>query len=106
MDCVSILSVTLATAPLPGAGAPPNGLNAGSLWDLVIKGGWIMVPIGVCSLVALTIIAERLILLRRGRVAPAALLNAVQGSEPERALEQCEVNGSPLAEVLAVTIRS
>ena len=33
-----------------------------SVWDFVLKGGVMMIPIGLCSLIALTVFTERLIL--------------------------------------------
>ena len=32
-----------------------------SVWDFVLKGGLMMIPIGLCSLIALTVFGERLI---------------------------------------------
>ena len=32
-----------------------------SVWDFMVKGGWMMVPIGLCSLVALTVVVERMV---------------------------------------------
>ena len=46
--------------------------------ELFQAGGWLMVPILACSVVALTIIMERLWALRRARVLPAALLEALR----------------------------
>jgi biopolymer transport protein ExbB len=44
------------------------------LLDLIKAGGWLMAPILACSLVAATIIIERLWALRRARVLPTRLL--------------------------------
>ena len=43
----------------------PESVRIQSVWDFVLKGGWMMIPIGLCSLVMLTVVAERLISLRR-----------------------------------------
>jgi biopolymer transport protein ExbB len=89
-------------------GAAPNGLDASSILGLLLKGGWIMVPIGACSLVALTIIVERALILRRARVAPPGLLNAVRPfrNDPVRAAQQCASDPSPAAAVLLAAIKS
>ncbi|MFK7960221.1 MAG: MotA/TolQ/ExbB proton channel family protein [Phycisphaerales bacterium] len=58
-----------ATAASPAVVADAPGLP--SVFDLATKGGVMMVPIAIASLVALAIIVERLITLRRGRVVPA-----------------------------------
>lgn len=90
------LGSTLASA------APASGMDVGTVFDLLLKGGWIMLPIGVCSLVALTIIVERFIVLRRARIAPPELVGAIASmrDDPRATLERCERDQSPLAAVL------
>lgn len=76
------------------------------VFELVKAGGWLMVPILACSVVALAIIAERFWALRASRVVPSNLLariwkQAARGDltdEQIRALHQ----HSPLGRVLAV----
>jgi biopolymer transport protein ExbB len=46
--------------------------------EVIKAGGWLMIPILVCSLVASTIIVERLWSLRRARVLPERLLEALR----------------------------
>lgn len=68
-------------------------------------GGWLMWPILACSLVAMTIILERLWSLRRRRVMPANLMEQVwqwqrdQALTPERI--QSLAQGSPLGRLLS-----
>lgn len=68
-------------------------------------GGWLMWPILACSLVAMTIILERLWSLRRRRVMPANLMERVwqwqrdQALTPERI--QSLAQGSPLGRLLS-----
>ena len=47
--------------------------------ELVQSGGWMMLPILICSVVALAIVAERFWTLRPSRLAPAGTLAEVQG---------------------------
>lgn len=47
------------------------------MFELIRAGGWLMVPIIGCSIVALAICIERLIVLRASRVAPRGLLAQV-----------------------------
>ncbi len=47
------------------------------MWELVKAGGWIMLPIILCSIAAAGIIAERLWTLRPSRVTPPHLLGQV-----------------------------
>jgi biopolymer transport protein ExbB len=46
--------------------------------EVIKAGGWLMIPILTCSLVASTIIVERLWSLRRARVLPGRLLKALR----------------------------
>lgn len=84
-----------------------KGEGIQSVWDFVQKGGPTMIVILLCSLVAVTIIVERSIVLRRRFVAPPDFFSAVRGfsNDRARALELCEANGSPLANVVAAIIR-
>lgn len=54
------------------------------MWELIKSGGWIMLPIILCSIAALAIIAERLWALRPSRVAPEGLLAQVAQQVRER----------------------
>lgn len=47
--------------------------------EIILAGGWLMVPILLCSVVALAIGVERFWTLRRARVAPRHLLTEVWG---------------------------
>lgn len=91
------------------AAAPPApGTTMSSIWDMVVKGGWIMAPIGACSLVAIAIIAERLATTRKQAVAPRELLSALTAArtDPARALDLCAASPSPAAAILAAAIKS
>jgi len=73
--------------------------------ELVIAGGWLMLPIIVCSIIAFAIIAERLWTLRVKRVIPRQLVAQVWEWANERKLDvermQKLRSGSPLGRVLA-----
>lgn len=108
-----------STTP-PGGGATPSpGASAAatpsvkieSVWDFVVKGGPVMIPIGICSLIALTVIIERLFTLRRDHVIPKGFLPGLRSvmdrSEPgnNRALAYCQSSASPLANIVAAGLR-
>lgn len=81
------------------------------LWGIIIAGGPVMLPIGLCSLVALAIGMERLVMLRRGRVIPrdfvTRFIDHLENGKLERdsALRLCEENGSPVAQIFAHGVR-
>ncbi|MES2818443.1 MAG: MotA/TolQ/ExbB proton channel family protein [Pseudomonadota bacterium] len=75
------------------------------MWELVKSGGWIMLPIILCSIVAAAIIAERLWTLRATRVAPPHLLGQVWRWIKDKQLSNQKLKElrahSPLGEILA-----
>lgn len=75
------------------------------MWELVKAGGWIMLPIIICSIAALAIIAERLWTLRASRITPPHLLGQVWRWIKDRQLDNQKLKElrahSPLGEILA-----
>ena len=73
-------------------------------WELLKKGGYTMIPLGLCSVVALMVTLERFISLRRKKVLPDALVSASErywrSGDFEGAAQVCERFDSPLARVL------
>ena len=51
-----------------------DGSSDETVFTLIMKGGWLMVPIGFCSIVILMFALERVFSLRRGRTFPHDLL--------------------------------
>jgi biopolymer transport protein ExbB len=101
-------------AQVPGAGAADTSViadQAQTIWSLAVKGGPVMIPIGLCSLVALAVIVERLLSLRRSIVTPADFHTKLKASlEPgngncKAALEYCHENGSPIANIFTAGIK-
>ena len=75
------------------------------MFELVIAGGWLMVPIIACSIIAFAIIAERLWTLRVKRVIPRQLVAQVWDQAKDRKLDVERLQelraGSPLGRILA-----
>ncbi len=82
-----------------------------SVWDFVIKGGPMMIPIALSSLVALTVIIERVLSLRRRNIIPPGFLPGLKeilsngDDDREEVLEYCRANGSPIARVFAAGVK-
>ena len=99
-------TMALLTAP-----AVPDSVQVQNVMDFVQKGGVMMIPIGLCSLIALTVIIERRISLRRKNVIPPAFmpgLTKVLNDKPgdtEAAMGYCRRSNSAIANVLAAGIR-
>jgi biopolymer transport protein ExbB len=88
---------------LAQAGGAPTELQ--SLFDLILSGGPMMVPIGIASVVALAYAVERWIRLRSGPLGLGgfgpAVVEAVKQQGPEGGLAACRAEGHPMARILA-----
>jgi len=75
------------------------------VFELVQAGGWLMIPILLCSVIAAAIIVERLWTLRQKKVIPEKLLTGIWNLLSNDALTDQHIseieNGSPLGRVLA-----
>lgn len=75
------------------------------MWELIIAGGWVMLPIVICSVLAAALFAERLWALQRGRIIPRHLVAQVWHKVKNDALDANQLReiraGSPLGRVIA-----
>ncbi|MHC5110733.1 MAG: MotA/TolQ/ExbB proton channel family protein [Planctomycetota bacterium] len=82
-----------------------------SVWDFLVKGGPVIVPIAICSLVALTVVVERLVTLRRKRIIPPGFLAGLRAIlkdgiyDRDEALDYCREDASPIAEIVTAGIK-
>ncbi len=80
------------------------------MWDILKEAGWPIYPLLVASVIAVALIIERLMVLRKSRIIPAQLLGEVltlyKGRQitPE-IIGRIEAN-SPLGRVLAAGLRN
>jgi len=78
------------------------------MYELVVAGGWLMLPIILCSIVAMAIIVERLWTLRNQRVVPENLVAQVWKLHRDNAMTDAHIktirDGSPLGRILAAGI--
>ncbi len=78
------------------------------MFEIIIAGGWLMVPIILCSILALTIIAERLWALRRSQVVPDGIGKQVEGWASRHELDRRHIDqlrsGSALGRVLSAAL--
>ncbi len=95
-----------AAAPIASAPIPTR-----SLFDMLLAGGPLIIPILLASFLMTLIVFERVISLRRGRVVPRLfierfLLQVREGAlDRADALERCEDESSHIARVFAAGIR-
>jgi biopolymer transport protein ExbB len=91
--------------------APPKAISTHNLARAMVDGGPLMIALAFCSLLVITFVLERAISLRRSRIIPkpfvTRMLQQIGDGEMDRnqALELCEQNGSPIAQVFAGAVR-
>lgn len=78
--------------------------------EIVQSGGWLMVPILLCSIIAAAISVERLWTLQRSRITPKNLLAQVWGALKNNEMDPQRLRdlraSSPLGQVLAAGVAS
>lgn len=83
-----------------------------SIFDLIRRGGPIMWPLALCSILGVTFIIERAISLRPSRLAPSGFLGglfkAFDGSKGEatKGIAYCEREGGACGEIFASGVRN
>lgn len=89
----------LASAP-PAA---PSASTINSVWDFCVKGGIVMIPIALCSLIGLALVVERLLSVRRTKAIPPGFLEGlrplVREGNQQRCLEYCRASKSPMGRI-------
>ncbi|GMQ97242.1 MAG: MotA/TolQ/ExbB proton channel family protein [Gammaproteobacteria bacterium] len=74
------------------------------MFEIVMAGGWVMVPIILCSIIALAIIVGRFWSLQEKRVLPANLVHQAWDLAKSGSTDRDKINelrGSPLGRILA-----
>ena len=75
------------------------------MFELVQAGGWLMIPILLCSVISLAIVTERFWTLRKTKVIPTKLVTGIWNLLNKDALTEKHISeiekGSPLGRVLA-----
>ena len=86
------------------AAAPKSSLN---ILNLLVRGGWFMVPLGLLSIAVVTLAIERLLALRRDKMLPTALVQQLgnlsqnpSGFDPREAYRICQKYPSAASRVV------
>ncbi len=97
----------LSDAPPPPIPTDPNKPTGIDLLSLISRGGAFMIPIGLMSLLVVTLAVERFLSLRRKRILPRRLIDEleemsrpVERFNPAAALEVCRDYPSPTAKTV------
>ncbi|MCA9239630.1 MAG: MotA/TolQ/ExbB proton channel family protein [Planctomycetales bacterium] len=103
----ALASEALQPAPIVQAAEADT---AAPLLELMFKGGWLMAPIVLMSVIVLAVTFERILGLRRGRVRPYKLVAALKRQaeapdfEPQRVYNLCRRYRSALGRVVIATL--
>ncbi|QEG02070.1 colicin uptake protein TolQ [Stieleria maiorica] len=92
----------------PQAVAEPTGID---MLSLILRGGRFMIPIGLMSLLVVTLAVERMLSLRRGKVMPRRLVrelrrlaDPVESFDPPTAYQACLQHPSPTASIVGAML--
>lgn len=103
-----IATPLLAQSPAPAAEGGHGGVHSKTLWEQIKEGGWVMIPIGLCSVATLYLIGDGILRTSRKRVAPPAHEQSVKAlfrqGDYVGAYNFCKENPSPLCNVLRVGV--
>jgi len=103
---LAVLAMAAASPLFAGDGIPEKDV---SVWTLVLQGGWLMVPIGLCSLVGAAYAVERFLNLRIGKIMPTKLVvsleQAIDRRDYDAAKRLCLEDASPFAQILLAGLR-
>ena len=92
------------TAALPTAASQASKQDSLSLLDLIIKGGYIMIPIGVLSIISIYVLIEKFVAIRKaGRLSRDFMSNIkenIKKGNLEGASAVCKSNPSSVAAVI------
>lgn len=75
-----------------------------SYWDLALKGGWIMIPIGVLSILAVYIFIERYLAIRRASTIDSNFMNRIKDyihdGKIDSAMSLCQSHDVPISRMI------
>jgi biopolymer transport protein ExbB len=79
------------------------------MYGIILKGGWVMIPIALCSVVALAVFLERMWSLRRNKVIPKDFLieveDLIRREKIPEAITRCRTDESSMANIILAGIR-
>ena len=80
------------------------------VWEFLVKGGITMIPLGLCSLIGLAVVVEKMFSLREKKIIVPEIVSVVENieAEDELTLAQsiCEKNEGPFSNILLSVLRN
>jgi len=103
-----LVQAQTAPSPAPAAGEAAPAVHKKTLWEQLKEGGWVMFPIGACSVFTVYLIGDGIIRTGLKKVSPAQHETTVKAlfrqGDYVGAYNYCKANPSPLTNVLRVGI--
>ncbi|MDQ6655721.1 MAG: MotA/TolQ/ExbB proton channel family protein [Verrucomicrobiota bacterium] len=106
--CSLFVSAALAQSPAPAASPGAETVHSKTLFEQIREGGWVMVPIFLCSIATVYLIGDGFIRTSAAKIAPPGHEQTVKAlfrqGDYVGAYNYCKENPSPLTNVLRVGI--
>jgi biopolymer transport protein ExbB len=78
------------------------------MWDMIVRGGPVMIPILLCSIIALAVVIERVFCLRNARINTDEFMETIAGilkrNKIMDAIDMCKATPGPIAHILKAGI--
>lgn len=103
-----MITLSMSSSAAALAAAPAEVVTTQTVWEFLASGGFVMVPLGLCSVVVVALAMERYARLRAGRVLPRRIddaLDCLQTGHDQEALAIVEDSPAAAARVLAAGLR-
>jgi len=95
-----LLQITTTTAGT----VPAQGELTLSLWDLALKGGWIMIVLGIISIITIYVFVDRFIAIRNANKKDDKFMDNIReyilDGKIDNALALCKAQNSPLSRMI------
>jgi biopolymer transport protein ExbB len=109
LNSLIVLQVSVQETLAKTAETPVVKETSMSIWDLAIKGGWIMLPIAILLVAALYIFFERYFFVRMAAKTDADFMNKIRDliidTRIDAALALCQRTNSPVARMIEKGIK-
>lgn len=106
--CLMLLYFPRVVLAQEQTAAAPSGLN---FFEMLVLGGWFMIPLGLLSILVIAIGVERYLALRREKILPAPFLEQIgllsqspAGLDPRRVYKICQTFPSSAAYVMKAAL--
>jgi biopolymer transport protein ExbB len=105
---MSLMLLLLSSFQTNTATAVKSATTSLSVWDLTLKGGWVMIPIFLLSILAVYVFVERYFAIRRASIEDQSFMNRVRefihDGKIEAAIRLSQSTNTPVSRMIEVGI--